>query len=271
MEKQEPKIGLALSGGGARGLAHIGVIKVLCREGIPIDCMAGTSMGSIITAFYAAGFSVEKIEEIAFQNSRVRELAKLVDLTPNRRGLLEGNRVRSYFTQLFGKDHQIEDLFLPVAINAVDLVSSKEQVFTKGSLLQAMFASFAVPGIFSPIHYKNMVLVDGGVLNNLPVDHTWKLGADIVIAVDVEQDPAKDTSWEESSNHKRNPFTTPSFLRDFYRAEMIMIRKMTEEKLTRVKPTICFIQNVNQYQHVDWFHQGKGDHQSRRRSCRQSH
>jgi len=75
-------------------------------------------------------------------------------------------------------------------------------------------------------------------LNNLPVDHTWKLGADIVIAVDVEQDPAKDTSWEESSNHKRNPFTTPSFLRDFYRAEMIMIRKMTEEKLTRVKPTI---------------------------------
>ena len=234
----KPKIGLALSGGGARGLAHIGVLKVFKREGISIDCIAGTSMGSIITAFHAAGFSIEEMEDIAIRFSRMRELAKLIDLTPTRRGLLEGNRVRTYFRQLFQEDRLIEELSIPILINAVDLISGDEIVFSKGSLLQAIFASSAVPGIFSPIKMDGKLLIDGGVLNNLPVDHAWSLGPDIVIGVDVEQDPHEEILWSDQEKNKRSPLQTPAFLKDFYRAQMIMIRKMTNEKIKNAKPTV---------------------------------
>lgn len=232
------KIGLALSGGGARGLAHIGVLKILQREGISIDCIAGTSMGSIVAAFYAAGFSIEEMEEIAIRFSHMRELAKLIDLTPNRRGLLEGNRVRDLFRHLFREDPLIESLSIPIAINAVDLVSGNEIVFREGSLLQAIFASSAVPGIFSPIASDNRLLIDGGVLNNLPVDHAWSMGSDIVIGVDVEQDPFGESSWPNHDSHKHTRLQTPAFLKYFYRAQMIMIRQMTNEKVKKSAPTI---------------------------------
>lgn len=234
----KPKIGLALSGGGARGLAHIGVLKILIREGIPVDCIAGTSMGSIVAAFFAAGFSIEEMEEIAIRFSRMRELAKLIDLTPNRRGLLEGNRVREYFHHLFVEDRLIENLSIPILINAVDLVSGNEIVFRKGSLLQAIFASSAVPGIFSPIESGDGLLIDGGVLNNLPVDHAWSMGPDIVIGVDVEQDPYEETAWQNHEPHKHARLQTPAFLKYFYRAQMIMIRHITNEKVKKSAPTV---------------------------------
>lgn len=233
-----PKIGLALSGGGARGLSHIGVLKVLRRENIPINCIAGTSMGSIMAAFYAVGFSIEEMEDIALRFSHVRELAKLIDISPTRRGLLEGQRVREYFRHLFERDYKIQNLDLPIAINAVDLKSGDEVVMKSGSLLTAMFASFAVPGIFSPVEVNGKLLIDGGVLNNLPVDHAWNLGPDFVIGVDVEQDPHDDFNWSFQEVHKKIGFHTPPFLKDFYRAQMIMMRKMTNEKMKLFSPSV---------------------------------
>lgn len=234
----KPKIGLALSGGGARGLAHIGVLKVLLREGIPIDCIAGTSMGSIVTAFHAVGFSVEEMEDIALRFSHMGELVKLIDLAPNRRGLLEGTKVRNYFKHLFGKDYQIENLRIPIAINAVDLKTGEEIVFREGSLLEAVFASTAVPGVFSPILTDGKVLIDGGILNNLPVDHAWSLGPDLVIGVDVEQDPHDEFLWSEVEKEKRYRIQTPPFLKDFYRAQLIMMRWMTNSKIETAKPSL---------------------------------
>lgn len=240
----KPKIGLALSGGGARGLAHIGALKVFQQKGIAIDCIAGTSMGSIITAFYAVGFSIEEMEDIAIRFSHVRELAKLVDITPSRRGLLEGHKVREFFSQLFRRDYKIQNLDLPLAINAVDLKSGEEIVMRSGSLLTSMFASFAVPGIFSPVEMDGRLLIDGGVLNNLPVDHAWNLGPDVVIGIDVEQDPHDDFNWSDQELHRKFELHTPSFLKDFYRAQIIMMRKMTNEKIKTHPPSVLIAPKI---------------------------
>lgn len=232
-----PKVGLALSGGGARGLAHIGILKVLVESGIPIDCISGTSMGGVIAAAFACGLPIQAIEDKALKLSQMRELVKLIDLSPRRRGLLEGNRVRDYLTEFF-LDRNFENLAIPLAIPAVDLVQSKEIIFTKGLILPAVLATIAVPGMFKPVEIGEYRLIDGGVLNNLPVDLARKLGAEIVIAIDVQFDPFHEKPWQEYSNHLRFQVPMPDFFLDFYRAELIMIAKITEERLKQNPPNL---------------------------------
>jgi NTE family protein len=179
------KIGLALSGGGARGLAHIGVLKVLEEARIPIDFIAGTSMGAIIGACIARGIRSSEIEDVAVRFSSVRRLIRMVDLAGGRRGLLAGNHVRSFLADVIGADVDFDQLKVPLSICSVDLDEGTEKVFTKGKVLDAVMASIAVPGIFAPQVVNKHQLVDGGVKNNLPVDHVRELGAEFIIAVDV--------------------------------------------------------------------------------------
>ncbi len=178
------KIGLALSGGGARGLAHIGVLKVLKREGIPIHCLAGTSAGGIIAAGYAAGLTVEELEQEALRMSRLRNLVTLVDAARPRIGLFAGQRVQEYFSSKIGyKD--FAELTIPLALVAVDLQSGEEVILDSGSVIEALRATISLPGVFQPCEIAGRLLVDGGLLNNLPADVPRKMGADVVIAVDV--------------------------------------------------------------------------------------
>jgi NTE family protein len=179
------KIGLALSGGGARGLAHIGVLKTLEEAKIPVDFIAGTSMGAIIGACFAHGMSPAEIEIAAIKYSDIRRLIRMVDMAGGRRGLLAGNHVRTFLSNLIGTDTDFNQLRFPMAICAVDIERGSETVFTQGNVLDAVMASIAVPGIFAPQQVNQRQLVDGGVMNNLPVDHVRSLGADFVIAVDV--------------------------------------------------------------------------------------
>ncbi|MBC7252051.1 MAG: patatin-like phospholipase family protein [Anaerolineae bacterium] len=181
---RRPRIGLALSGGGARGLAHIGVLKVLEQEGVPVDCLAGTSMGGVIAAVYAAGLSVEQIEQEALRMSRVRNLITLLDRTLPRRGFFEGRKVLEYLSTFLG-EKTFADLEIPLALVAVDLISGQEVILNRGSVLEAVRATISFPGVFAPYRLGEHLLVDGGVLNNLPADVVRGMGADVVIAVDA--------------------------------------------------------------------------------------
>jgi NTE family protein len=181
----KPMIGLALSGGGARGLAHIGVLSVLERRHIPIDCLSGASMGGLIAAAYAAGMSPPMLETLALRMARVRRLIRLVDLRPPHRGLLAGTKLRAFLGQFIPPEMTFADLRLPLALGAVDLRNGEEVALTDGPVLEAVLATSAFPGVLPPVEWRGRCLVDGGVLDNLPVDLARGLGAERVIAVDV--------------------------------------------------------------------------------------
>ncbi len=198
---RRPFVGLALSGGGARGLAHIGVLKVLERAGIPIDCVAGTSMGGIIGAFFAAGFPAKEIEDEALKMTHLRNLLKLVDLRPPRHGLMSGEGLHKYLSEKLGDKLSFDALNVPLALVAVDLISGKEVTLRKGPLVEAVRATSAFPAVFEPVEIDHYRLADGGILNNLPVDVAREMGAEVVIAVnvgldfyDIEQVDAPSTS-----------------------------------------------------------------------------
>ena len=182
-----PQIGLALGGGGVRGLAHIGVLKVLEREDVPIHFLTATSMGGLIGAAYATGLSASELEVEALRLANVRQLLPLLDLSSPRRGLFQGNRLAEYIARQFG-ERSFDQLRLPVALVAVDINAGERVILQDGSVLEAVRATSAVPGLFPPVKRGDQLLVDGGVLDNLPADVARELGADIVIAVDVSSD-----------------------------------------------------------------------------------
>jgi len=234
----ELKVGLALGGGGAHGMAHIGVLKVLERAGIQIDCLAGTSMGGIIAAAYAKGMSAKNIEIEAIKFSKVRHLVSLLDPNPARRGFLEGNRVKKYLRTLFGPDPSFENLKIPLILNAVDLNTCKEIAIAEGPLLPAIFGTVAVPGLFPPAFHNGHLLIDGGVLNNVPTSHMKQFGADIVIAVDVLTDPITEPSGAAVSSKTHFPVHLPDFFIDLYRAFIIMCSQNTRLQLEANPPDV---------------------------------
>lgn len=176
-------VGLALSSGGARGIAHVGVLRVLEREGIPIDVLAGTSIGSLVGGLYAAGHSVDSIARFAvhFQN-KLKFRSGLLDLNlPPRTGLIRGRRYRNYLEQIF-EGITFEKLKIPFYVVAADLLTGEEVVFEKGSVADAVRASTSIIGIVSPHHFDDRYLVDGGAVNPLPASVLAEKGADIIIA-----------------------------------------------------------------------------------------
>ncbi len=235
---RRPKIGLALGGGGARGLAHIGVLEVLEREKVPIDVMAGTSMGGIITALYACGFSPEKMQEIALELADLRNLLRFLDLTPPERGIIRTDRIRAFLGELVGKDRKIEDLPIPIALTCVDLYTKKTVYLTKGNLVEACMATSAVPGLFPPVAIDNALLVDGGVLDNVPAKALRHLGAEYLICVDVNHLLGEHQQWSDLPQDATIRKFLPAFAIDFYQAEIIMISTLTNLNLSKAKPNI---------------------------------
>ena len=175
-----PKIGLALGSGGARGFAHLGVIKVLVENNIPIDYLAGSSMGSLVGCFYAAGIDMERLYKISTAFKRKYYL----DFTVPKMGFIAGKRVKELI-RFFTKGKNLEELNIPVAVVATDLKSGEKVIFKKGPIDQAVRASISIPGIFVPEKVNGRLLVDGGVVDRIPVSVVKEMGADIVIAVDV--------------------------------------------------------------------------------------
>jgi NTE family protein len=181
------KVGWALSGGGIRGLAHIGVLKVLEREECPIHVLTGTSMGGFIGALYATGRSAAEMETEALRLSSPRQLLPLLELTWPRRGLFHVGSLARYIDRWLG-GWTFDQLRFPLALVAVDLIAGEKVVLREGSLSDAVQATTAVPGLLGPLRRGEQLLVDGGVLDNLPADVAREMGADVVVAVDVATD-----------------------------------------------------------------------------------
>jgi NTE family protein len=177
---RRPRLGLALGGGGARGYAHIGVLRVLEREGISVDYLAGTSMGGLVAAGYATGMTADQLEAEAL-TMRTR---RLLDITLSSMGLLEGKRLRQLLVRIFG-EKDFTDTRIPLRLTAVDLNTGEELSLGDGSLVDALRATVSVPGVFCPAVWRDRLLVDGGITNNVPADVVRSMGAEVVIAVDV--------------------------------------------------------------------------------------
>jgi NTE family protein len=183
----EPRIGLVLGGGAARGFAHVGVIRVLEQERIPVDVVVGTSVGSLIGALYAAERNSFDLEWTAFQLKQEDVFDFRVMNAVLGMGLARGEQLEA-FVKGKVKAPNIEGLKLPFAAVATDLNWGKRVVLDKGSIARAVHASSAIPGVFEPVSHEGKLLVDGGVVDNLPVDVARAKGADVVIAVDISED-----------------------------------------------------------------------------------
>ena len=184
-QTERPTIGLALSAGGVRGFAHVGVLEVFDNAGLPIDRVAGTSMGSVIGGLYAAGLPTEKLWELS-------QHITIDTITPdfNARGLFRfifarklptSSNLSKFFEDQLG-DLQFEDMPIPFSCSAMDVKTGEQVLFNSGPLSIAVRASMNLPGVFEPVEYRHRKLVDGAVVNYLPVDSVKQMGADYVIA-----------------------------------------------------------------------------------------
>lgn len=177
------KLGLCLGSGGARGIAHIGFLKALEENDIKPDCVTGCSMGAIVGALYCAGITPARMEEQAYK-LRVSRIAALNVAPIHANGLFQFTKARKLMTDLMG-DITFKELTIPFACVATDLLNGKTVRFFKGSVVDAALASSAIPGIFSPVEIGGLKFVDGGVLERVPTQPLRKMGADVVVAVDV--------------------------------------------------------------------------------------
>jgi NTE family protein len=177
-----PKVALVLGGGAARGFAHVGVIRVLEQEKIPIHLIVGTSVGSLIGALYADKGNSFDLEVMAFK----LEKEDLFDFSvfASTTGPIKGDRLEQFVKERVSRE-RIEDLPVPFAAVATNLNTGKPVVLTRGSIARAVRASSSIPGVFTPVQYFDMTLVDGGVVDNVPVDVARTMGADLVIAVNI--------------------------------------------------------------------------------------
>lgn len=213
MAKEKLKVGLALGGGGARGLAHIGVLKVLEKENIPIDLITGTSMGAIVGGVYALKKDISAIEKITEKYSKISEfnidlsfgekekkdepffLKKMSDflkkgyilnLKLRKKYINDGEGLRKVVKELVN-NKTFEDTQIPFAVVAADLVSGEKVIIKKGKLFDALLASASIPGMFPPVIFDKKILVDGGIVDVVPIEVARSLGANFVIAVSVSQ------------------------------------------------------------------------------------
>jgi NTE family protein len=183
--KKEPRIALVLGGGSAKGFAHVGVIRILEQEKIPIHMIVGTSVGSLIGAIYASNPDSFQLEWATFKIER----GDILDfsIVSSKLGPVQGTRLESFVEQT-AKAKKVEDTKIPFYPVATDLNTGETVILEKGSLAKAVHASSAIPGIFVPVQFGNRMLVDGGVSDNVACDIAKSKGADIVIAVNLQRD-----------------------------------------------------------------------------------
>ncbi|MFZ5800871.1 MAG: patatin-like phospholipase family protein [Candidatus Omnitrophota bacterium] len=199
-------IGLALGCGAASGLAHIGVIKVLERENIPIDIVSGSSIGAMIAAFWAVGLSAAEIEAVVLRHRAKLSGYNATDFVFPKLGLMRPKRIIWFLREVLG-DKSFYDVRFPLKIMSTDVKTREEVAIDNGSLVKAVSASSAIPGIFEPVKYADRYLMDGGVLNPVPVGILLKLGIKKIIAVNVlpyfDADYLENEGRVEAQNNRR--------------------------------------------------------------------
>ena len=254
------KVALVLGGGGARGLAHIGVLRALAEHGVPIDMVAGTSFGALVGGLYASGLRVEAIER-AVRTVNKTFIAKVLSPSLTTSGLVKGDRVRHYLKSLIG-DACIEHFAIPFAAIATDLGSGEELVLNSGPAVEAIMASIAIPVMFKPVLYQNRYVIDGGLVNPLPVSAASALGADVVIAVNVHPHPANLAHKQRQSKAKsgkqtesapsqleihREPTPPHSLLAVLTQSIVITENNLLMARLNREQPDILISPDCSNY------------------------
>ena len=230
------KVGLALGGGAARGLAHIGVLEVLESEGIPVDMIAGTSAGAAVGALYAQGKPARRIKELALDTGW-RRLVSLIDLTLPKGGFIEGTRIKNLLKSIMG-DITFNELKIPLACVATDIRSGEEVVISDGSVLEGVRASISIPAIFTAVKRQDRYLVDGGLVNPVPVSTVRKMGAELVIAVNVI--PPMGVRIQPSAESKA-PGIFQAMLHSLYIATYSLVRSSLAEADIVIEPKLPHI------------------------------
>jgi NTE family protein len=230
------KIGLALGGGAARGLAHIGVLEALQKEGIPVDMIAGTSAGAAVGALYAQGKDVSQIKALTAKMGRMQFLS-LVDLALPRSGFVEGTRIKNLLKSIIG-DIKFSDLSIPLSCIATDIRSGEEIVINDGSVLEGVRASISIPVIFSAVKWQDRYLVDGGLVNPVPVKTVREMGADFIIAVNVISDIGNRTRRAKKA---KQPGMFQVMLQSLYIATYSVVRSSLEGADIVIEPQLTNI------------------------------
>lgn len=229
------KLGLVLGAGGARGIAHLGVLKALEENNIKVDVITGCSMGAVIGGLYALGYTVEELQQLIPTIKK----KSIIDISLNpisNKALLKGEKIDKLLKGLF-QDKLIEDCKIPFGCVSSDIIKGEEVFFDKGSLFTAVRASVSIPTIIKPLEYDGKLLIDGGIINRVPVLHAKEMGADKIIAIDALGEPTKDAKVK---NLIDLALRCIDFV-DYY---------ITNDKLNKVSPDILLepqLGNMSQY------------------------
>src|SRR5712692_6126977 len=185
--RRRPRVGLALGGGFARGLAHLGVLKVLVENHIPIDAMAGTSVGSVVAAAYASGCTMDEM----LAEARAVRWSDIASWTIPRLGFATNVRMEAMLQRLLRRS-RFEELSLPLSVVATDVSTGQAVVFREGELFPPVRASCSFPGLFVPVSYQGRLLVDGAIVGSVPVGALQQMGVDVIVAVHLKTgDPSQ--------------------------------------------------------------------------------
>jgi NTE family protein len=238
-QMRKKKVGLALGGGYARGLAHIGVLEVLEREGIPIDLIAGTSIGALVGALYAREHDSSLIRKQAMQLDWIG-VTSLVDLAMSKSGFVGGKRVTNLLRRLMG-DVDFDELSIPLSCIATDIISGEEVVIDQGRVLEAVRSSISIPVIFTVAKKDGKFLVDGGLVNQVPVSVARKMGADVVIAVDITPTRAERTNFLTQNEQIKEPSLFQVMVQTIYITTYLSTRQASEGADVVIHPHLAHI------------------------------
>jgi NTE family protein len=239
VDTKRKKVGLALSGGAARGFAHVGVMRVLQKEGIPIDMIAGTSAGAVMGAAYAWSQDTVRMTKDALEAGWLKR-APLIDPSLPKTGFIKGKKIQDLISNYVGGNIKFSDLKIPFACVATDIDTGEEIVLNSGSILEALRASISIPGIFTVVKHEGRYLVDGGLTTPVPVEVVRNMGADFVIAVNVNPDVADrmgKTSQKRVSAHKE-PNIFQIMMQSIYITTYSLARNSLENADIVIEPDI---------------------------------
>jgi len=243
-------VGLVLGSGSSRGWAHIGAIEALEEANIPIDCIAGSSIGSYVGAIYASG-SITSLKHFVLRMDGKKAFSYF-DIVLPRSGLLDGTKKLKELFSMHTDVNDFSDLNIPIAMVATDLETGRKIVLNSGNLLEALRATMSIPGIFAPARVKNRWLLDGGVVDPVPVGVARAMGADVVVAVDLNGEFASTRKRKKQTVHiekkpdaqdKSNDELTRK-LAAFYKNAGSSFKNTINELITRERPTPDIIETV---------------------------
>jgi len=222
------KVGLVLGSGASRGWAHIGVIEALQDAGIPIHCVAGCSVGAFIGAIFASG-SLDRLKKYVIEMDG-ESMFSFSDLSLIRPGLLDGDKKLRNLFRMHSDKKDFKELIIPLKMVAADIHTGDEVILDSGNLLKALRATMSYPGLFAPVHHNGRWLVDGGVLDSVPVGVARAMGADLVIAVNLDSELI-------SRNHlqgaKAPTGTRPNQVRNEFLEKLVSRYESTQKRITR--------------------------------------